>query len=158
MCLVTKTIFISFASRSGDSNTHYTHEVKAGPDGRVSVTVFDIVEETRERGALRADNRDIRIFHGSASERAHSFWDLFSNPHAEYKMYFEINLGDTDGWARLDAPNCNSYNISLDQPPMSVVLDRLPPGTRVRAVVIKEDGLDVIESVKVSLTCTTHEG
>ncbi len=161
---VTNTFFISFASRSRYSNRHQGQSVVPGPDGRVTVTISDIVEETRDRGLFRADNRDIKILHGTAIERINHLLDIIHKPHARYMLYFEINLGHEqtdrvgpDGWGLLDGLDGHYYLITPDDLPFSVTVDGLPQGTRFRPVLLRWVGLDVIETIKVSLTCTSHE-
>ncbi len=156
MSSITETFFISFAARSGYSNRHDTGSVVAGPDGRVTVTISDVVEETRNRNKLMDDNGDIRIFHGSFKERVKDALRLFNDPHAQYTLYFEINLGDPNGWALLDGLNGYYYTISLKEPNLTTTIEGLPKDARLRAVVLRWAGRDVIESLKVSLTCTTH--
>ncbi len=135
-----------------------------GPDGVVTVTISDIIEETRERDPLIADNTDIRFLHGSFVERVKHLLGLIRRPHARYILYFEINVGHEqtdrvgpDGWGLLDGLDGRYYTITPDDLPFSVKIEGLPQGTRIRPVFLRWAGLDVIETIKVSLTCTTRE-
>ncbi len=137
MQVVVQRIQLSLVQRPVGSNDHTTESVTVGADGRAFIALSRIKEETRERNNFRYDSGRIR-----------SYTDWFGRPLAQYVMRAEINLdGSTSGWAPLEGYTHDIVPAGSG----SFTLDRLPSGTKVRATVTRQNGVDHVHWVTISV-------
>ncbi len=114
-----------------------TKPITVGPDETVLITVDQIQEERRDCERSYA-YKGVGIFR--------AFQLLFGRRMASYDISAEIDLGDR-GWAMLDG---HRVPIRIGEP-VSLAINSLPAGTRIKAIASRSDGVDTVSQVRVTL-------
>ncbi len=117
---------------------HETEPITVGPGETVLITVDQIQEETRDCERSYTYGKGVGIFR--------AFQLLFGRRMASYGISAEIDLGNK-GWAMLDG---HRVPIRVGEP-VSLAINSLPAGTRIKAIASRSDGVDTVSQVRVTV-------